>query len=47
MHDLVRTTIEAHGGLEAWRKVREVSADFTPFGPSLKVRGPLGERSST
>jgi hypothetical protein len=43
MHDLVEATIEAHGGLEAWRKVREVSADFTPFGPSLKARGPLGE----
>src|ERR1700758_3837493 len=43
MHDLVKMTIEAHGGLEQWKKVRQVSAAFSASGPSFKQRGPVGE----
>jgi hypothetical protein len=43
MHDLVKSTIEAHGGLEQWNKVRQVSADLAVSGPSFKQRGPVGE----
>src|ERR1700758_3971759 len=43
MHDLVKMTIEAHGGLEQWKKVRQVSAAFSASGPSFKQRGPIGE----
>jgi hypothetical protein len=43
MHELVKKTIEAHGGLEQWKQVRQVSASFRAWGPSLKQRGPVGE----
>jgi hypothetical protein len=43
MHDLVQTAIEAHGGLEQWKQVRQISAAFSASGPSFKQRGPVGE----
>jgi hypothetical protein len=43
MHDLVKLTIEAHGGLDQWNKVSQISADLTASGPSFKQRGPIGE----
>jgi hypothetical protein len=43
MHDLVQTTIEAHGGLEQWKQVRQISAALSASGPSFKQRGPVGE----
>jgi hypothetical protein len=43
MHDLVKTTIDAHGGLEQWKQVRGISAAFTASGVSFKQRGPIGE----
>ena len=43
MHELVKMTIEAHGGLERWKQVRQISASFRAWGPSLKQRGPVGE----
>ena len=43
MHDLVRTTIEAHGGLGQWKQVRQISGTLSASGPSFKQRGPAGE----
>ena len=43
MHELVKMTIEAHGGLERWKQVRQISAAFSVSGPSFKQRGPVGE----
>lgn len=43
MHELIKQTIEAHGGLDAWNRVRQVSMSFAPSGPSFKQRGPVGE----
>ncbi|WP_414447658.1 hypothetical protein AB4851_13720 [Burkholderia sp. 22PA0099] len=43
MTDLVSTTIAAHGGLDAWRGVERVSANFRASGVSLKQRGPVAE----
>jgi hypothetical protein len=43
MHELVKMTIEAHGGLERWKQVRRISASFRVSGPSFKQRGPVGE----
>jgi hypothetical protein len=43
MHDLIKMTIEAHGGLEQWKQIRQISADFSVSGPSFKQRGPVGE----
>jgi hypothetical protein len=43
MHDLIKLAIEAHGGLEQWIKVRQVSAAFAPSGLGLRQRGPVGE----
>jgi hypothetical protein len=43
MHDLVTSTIEAHGGLESWKQVRQISAAFSASGVSFKQRGPIGE----
>ncbi|WP_414441898.1 hypothetical protein [Burkholderia sp. 22PA0106] len=43
MTDLVSTTIAAHGGLDAWRGVERVSANFHASGVSLKQRGPVAE----
>jgi hypothetical protein len=43
MHDLVKTAIEAHGGLEQWKQVRQISGTLSVSGPSFKQRGPVGE----
>jgi hypothetical protein len=43
MNDLVQLAIEAHGGLDQWNQVREISMRFVPSGLGLKQRGPLGE----
>jgi hypothetical protein len=43
MRDLVRTTIEAHGGLEQWRQVRQISAAFSASGLGFKQRGRVAE----
>ncbi len=39
MHDLIRLSIEAHGGLEQWNQLREISAVFAPGGIGLIQRG--------
>ena len=46
MNDLVRLAIEAHGGLDRWNQIREISARIVLWGPGLKQRGPLGEALS-
>jgi hypothetical protein len=46
MNDLVKLAIEAHGGLDQWNQVQEISARFLPSGLGLKQRGPLGEALS-
>jgi hypothetical protein len=43
MHELVQLAMEAHGGLERWKKVRQITANFAAYGLGLKQRGPLGE----
>jgi hypothetical protein len=43
MHDLVKLTIDAHGGLEQWAQVSRISAAFTVSGLGFKQRGPIGE----
>jgi hypothetical protein len=43
MHDLVKSAIDAHGGLRQWTEVRRISAAFTASGVSFKQRGPIGE----
>jgi hypothetical protein len=43
MHELLEKTIKAHGGLDAWRKVSQVSADFSAHGAGLRARGPIGD----
>jgi hypothetical protein len=43
MHDLVKSTIEAHGGLGRWKQVRQISAAFRAAGPSFAQRGPVGD----
>jgi hypothetical protein len=43
MRELVELAMEAYGGLDHWRQVQQVSATFQPSGPSLKLRGPVGE----
>src|SRR5262249_375525 len=43
MHDLVKMTIEAHGGLEQWKQVRKISGTLSASGPSFKQRGQVGE----
>lgn len=43
MHDLVKLAIESHGGLDEWKKVRQVSARLSPSGAGFKARGPIGE----
>ncbi len=42
MHDLIEKAIDAAGGIAAWNKVRQIAFDFTPQGPSLHARGPVG-----
>lgn len=39
MHYLIGKSIEAHGGLERWNKVREISATLIPDGAALHLRG--------
>jgi hypothetical protein len=39
MHQLVESSIEAHGGLGRWRQVRQISASFAPGGVGFKQRG--------
>lgn len=44
MHDLIKMTIEAHGGLEQWKQVRQISAAFSASGLGFKQRGPVAEQ---
>jgi hypothetical protein len=39
MQELIRLAIEAHGGLDRWKQIRQVSATFAPGGIGLKQRG--------
>ncbi len=39
MHDLIRLSIDAHGGLERWNELRKISVTFVPGGIGLKQRG--------
>jgi hypothetical protein len=39
MHDLIRSSIEAHGGLDRWNQLRQISATFAPGCIGLKQRG--------
>jgi hypothetical protein len=39
MQDLVNLSVEAHGGLERWNQLRQISATFAPGGIGLKQRG--------
>ncbi|WP_233833769.1 hypothetical protein [Paraburkholderia sp. ZP32-5] len=43
MQELVKLAIEAHGGLERWAQIRQISAAFTASGLGFKQRGPNGE----
>jgi hypothetical protein len=43
MNDLIETTIKAHGGLEQWKQLRQISAAFGASGPGFKQRGPIAE----
>jgi hypothetical protein len=43
MHDLVKSAIEAYGGLEQWKQVRQISATLRASGAGFKQRGPVGE----
>jgi hypothetical protein len=43
MHELVEAAIAAHGGLDRWKTVRQVSAGFRTGGLGLKQRGPVGD----
>lgn len=43
MQELVKLAIEAHGGLERWNQVRQISAAITVSGLGFKQRGPNGE----
>lgn len=39
MHDLIKHSIDAHGGLARWNALRQISASFTAGGPAFKQRG--------
>lgn len=39
MHDLIDLSIGAHGGLERWDRICQVSATFAPRGLRLRQRG--------
>jgi len=39
MHDLIKSSIEAHGGLAQWNQIRQISANFAAGGPAFKQRG--------
>jgi hypothetical protein len=39
MHDLIKHSVEAHGGLAQWNNLRQISATFSPSGPIFKQRG--------
>jgi hypothetical protein len=39
MHDLIKSSIEAHGGLARWSAIRQISARFAAGGPAFKQRG--------
>ncbi len=39
MHELIKLSIEAHGGLDRWNHIRQISATFAPGGIALKQRG--------
>jgi hypothetical protein len=43
MHELIKIAIDAHGGLEQWKRVRQISAAFRASGPSFTQRGPVGD----
>jgi hypothetical protein len=39
MQDLIKSSIDAHGGLDRWDQVRQIFATFTPGGLALQQRG--------
>ncbi|EJN15939.1 hypothetical protein PMI42_00516 [Bradyrhizobium sp. YR681] len=39
MHDVIKQSIDAHGGLERWGELRQISATFTAGGPAFEQRG--------
>lgn len=38
MHELIKLSIEAHGGLDRWHRVRRIAATFKPDGIAFKQR---------
>jgi hypothetical protein len=39
MHRLVQSSIEAHGGLDRWQQIRQISASLAPGGIAFRQRG--------
>jgi hypothetical protein len=39
VQDLIKSSIEAHGGLARWNQVRQISATLIPAGLALQLRG--------
>jgi hypothetical protein len=39
MHDLIKLSIDAHGGLAQWNEIRQISARFAAGGPAFQQRG--------
>lgn len=39
MLDIIQSSIEAHGGLTRWGRIRQISATLSPGGAALKLRG--------
>src|SRR5262249_15893794 len=39
MHELLESSIEAHGGSGRWRRIRRISATFAPGGIAFSQRG--------
>lgn len=39
MLELIKSSIETHGGLARWNQVRQISATVVPDGLALKLRG--------
>jgi hypothetical protein len=39
MQEFIKSSIEAHGGLDRWNQLRQISATFVPGGIGFKQRG--------
>jgi len=47
MHKLIADILEAHGGLDTWRKFRQIRADLTQGGALWSLKGKDGVLNST